>query len=118
MELDQLCRRLVKEAPAFLNEGGYMQMLCEWAQVNDQPWEERIAEWLEGTGCDAWVMKGLTQYPEEYAQHRIRETTQDPGRDGELYQGYMAYYRGHGVRGDPRRPDRDAAPQREKLGAH
>jgi hypothetical protein len=81
MELDQLCRRLVKEAPAFLNEGGYMQMLCEWAQVNDQPWEERIAEWLEGTGCDAWVMKGLTQYPEEYAQHRIRETTQDTGRD-------------------------------------
>ncbi len=98
MELDQLCRRLVKEAPAFLNEGGYMQMLCEWAQVNEQPWEERIAEWLEGTGCDAWVMKGLTQYPEEYAQHRIRETTQDPGRDEELYQGYMAYYRGLGVR--------------------
>jgi len=97
LELDQLCRRLVKEAPAFLNEGGYMQMLCEWAQVNDQPWEERIAEWLEGTGCDAWVMKGLTQCPEEYAQYRIRETTQDSGRDAELYQGYMAYYRGHGV---------------------
>ena len=97
MELDQLCRRLVKEAPAFLNEGGYLQMLCEWAQVNDQPWEERIAEWVEATGCDAWVMKGLTHYPEEYAQQRIRETTQDPGRDSELYEGYMAYYRDRGV---------------------
>jgi predicted RNA methylase len=97
MELDQLCRRLVQEAPAYLNEGGYMQMLCEWAQVSGQPWEERIAEWLEGTGCDAWVMKGLTQYPEEYAQHRFRETTQDTGRDQELYDGYMAYYRDRGV---------------------
>ncbi len=97
MELDQLCRRLVKEAPAYLNEGGYMQMLCEWAQVSGQPWEERIAEWLEGTGCDAWVMKGLTQYPEEYAQHRFRETSQDTGRDQELYDGYMAYYRERGV---------------------
>lgn len=97
MELDQLCRRLVQQAPAHLNEGGYMQMLCEWAQVSGQPWEERIAEWLEGSGCDAWVMKGLTQYPEEYAQHRIRETTQDTGRDQELYDGYMDYYRSRGV---------------------
>jgi methylase of polypeptide subunit release factors len=93
MELDQLCRLLVQQAPAHLEEGGYMQMLCEWAQVGDQPWEERIAEWLDGSGCDAWVMKGLTQYPEEYAQHRIRETTQDTGRDQELYEGYMDYYR-------------------------
>jgi predicted RNA methylase len=93
MELDQLCRQLVKEAPSYLNEGGYLQMLCEWAQVNGQPWEERVAEWLEGTGCDAWVMKGLTQDPEEYAQHRIRETTENTGRDAELYDGYMAYYR-------------------------
>ena len=23
-----------------------MQMLCEWAQIKGQPWEERIAEWL------------------------------------------------------------------------
>ena len=97
MELDQLCRLLVQQAPAHLNEGGYMQMLCEWAQVGDQPWEERIAEWLDGSGCDAWVMKGLTQYPEEYAQHRIRETTPDTGRDQELYEGYMEYYRSRGV---------------------
>jgi len=27
MELDQLCRLLVQQGPAHLNEGGYMQML-------------------------------------------------------------------------------------------
>src|ERR1700760_263578 len=97
MELDQLCRLLVRQGPAHLNEGGYMQMLCEWAQVGDQPWEERIAEWLDGSGCDAWGMKGLTQYPEEYAQHRIRENTQETGRAQELYEGYMEYYRSRGV---------------------
>jgi predicted RNA methylase len=97
MELDGLCRRLVKEAPSYLNEGGYMEMLCEWAQISGQPWEERIAEWLEGTGCDAWVMKGLTQDPAEYAQHRIRETSNDPSTDAEHYDGYMSYYRERGV---------------------
>jgi len=97
MELDGLCRRLVKEAPEHLNEGGYMQMLCEWAQLGGQPWEERIGEWLEGAGCDAWVMKGLTQDPGEYAQHRIRETSQDPADDARLYAMYINYYRQRGV---------------------
>ena len=97
MELDGLCRRLVKEAPNHLNEGGYMQMLCEWAQISGQPWEERVAEWLQGTGCDAWVMKGWTQDPAEYAQHRISETSQDPSKDAGQYEGYMEYYHQRGV---------------------
>jgi predicted RNA methylase len=97
MELDGLCRRLVKEAPEHMHEGGYMQMLCEWAQIAGQPWEERVAEWLQDTGCDAWVMKGLTQDPAEYAQHRIREVSQDPSNDSAHYEGYMNYYRKRGV---------------------
>jgi hypothetical protein len=56
-----------------------------------------VAEWLQGNGCDAWVMKGLTQDPEEYAQHRIRETSQDPSQDAASYSGYMNYYRHRGV---------------------
>ena len=97
MELDGLCRRLVKEAPGHLNDGGYMEMLCEWAQIAGQQWEERVGEWLQDTGCDAWVMKGLTQDPAEYAQHRIRETSQDTANDAEMYAGYMNYYRQRGV---------------------
>jgi predicted RNA methylase len=97
MELDGLCRRLVKEAHQYLNEDGYMQMLCEWAQIKGQPWEERVAEWLQDTGCDAWVMKGLTQDPEEYAQQRIKETSEDPSQDAKIYAGYMNYYRHRGV---------------------
>jgi hypothetical protein len=97
MELDGLCRRLVKEAPEYLNEDGYMQMLCEWAQVSGQPWEDRITEWLDGTGCDAWVMKLMTQDPGEYAQHRIKEVYSNPEDDARLYDGYMSYYRARGV---------------------
>lgn len=93
MELDQLCRRFVKEAPAYLQEGGYFQLLCEWAQIRGQSWQERVSEWVEGTGCDAWILKGNTQDACEYAQHRISETTPSPEGDAELYASYMAYYR-------------------------
>ena len=93
MDLDSLCRRLVKEVPEYLNEDAYFEMLCEWAQIDGEPWEERIAEWLQDTGCDAWVMKGSTKKPEEYAQQRIREISQDSSTDAAQYDGYMNYYR-------------------------
>ena len=93
MDLDQLCRRFVREAPNFLNEDGYFQVLCEWAEVKGQPWQERVTEWLANSGCDAWVLKGHTQDPAEYAQHRIAETAASPERDPERYASYMAYYR-------------------------
>ena len=93
LDLDQLCRQLAREAPSYLDEGGYFQMLCEWAEVRGQPWQERLCEWLEGTGCDAWVMKGYAEDPAEYAQERIRTNTASPARDAELYANYMAYYR-------------------------
>jgi SAM-dependent methyltransferase len=93
MDLDQLCRRFVRDAPSYLNEGGYFQLLCEWAEVRGQPWRERVGEWLEGCGCDAWVLKGHTQDPAEYAQHRIAETAASPKRDAEMYASYMEYYR-------------------------
>jgi predicted RNA methylase len=97
LDLDQLCQRLVREAPDYLSEDGYFQMICEWAQVSGQPWQERVAAWLDNTGCDAWLMKGYTVEPARYAEECIRGTTSSPDRDAELYAQYMAYYREKGL---------------------
>ncbi len=93
MELDQLCRHLVKQAPAHLEPGGYFQMLCEWVQVTGQDWHERVGEWFQGNGCDGWVLKGSTVDPSEYAQQRISEVSNSTEHDARLYDEYMAYYR-------------------------
>lgn len=93
MELDQMCRHLAKQAPAHLEPGGYFQMLCEWVQISGQDWHNRLGEWFEGTGCDAWVLRGSTVAPSEYAQQRISEVTNSTERDAQLFDGYMAYYR-------------------------
>ncbi|KAA1425141.1 class I SAM-dependent methyltransferase [Mumia zhuanghuii] len=54
---DEVVRRIVTEAPAHLNPGGWCQVLANWVHVEGQPWTERITEWLTGTGCDAWVLQ-------------------------------------------------------------
>src|SRR5262249_44313091 len=67
MDLDQFCRRLAREAPLHLNEGGYFQMICEWAQIEGETWQDRVTEWLQGRGCDAWVIKQTTTEVSAYA---------------------------------------------------
>jgi SAM-dependent methyltransferase len=97
MELDQLCRLLARDAAAHLNEGGYFQMLCEWAEIQGEPWQEHVTEWFNGTGCDAWVLKGQSRTPSQYAQDRARETVSSPDQGASLYREYMAYYEGKNV---------------------
>jgi predicted RNA methylase len=97
LELDLLCRQIAREAAKHLNEGGYFQMLCEWAQVRGQTWQERILEWFAGSGCDVWILLGHTKDPSEYAQLRIRENSANTQDDVGVYDSYMAYYRERGV---------------------
>lgn len=96
MELDQYCRRVVREAPAHLNAGGYLQMVCEWVQVRGQSWQDRLREWLEGTGCDAWIFHGYAREIGAYARERIRQTV-SPGAGPETLSRWMDYYRDRGV---------------------
>src|SRR5581483_5022853 len=59
---DDLLRELLREAPAALEEGGYCEVMCEWAHSRGWDWRERLADWTKGSGCDVWVLQGST-YP-------------------------------------------------------
>ena len=74
-ELDNLCRRLVTEVPAYLSAGGIFQLLCEWVELKNQPWQQRLAGWLEGTGCDGWVLHWPPRSPDEYTAARLGEVS-------------------------------------------
>ena len=53
---DQLSERVVREAAVHLADGGHASVLVSWlAESEDEP-DERIHDWLEGNGCDAWVL--------------------------------------------------------------
>jgi methylase of polypeptide subunit release factors len=71
---DEVCRRLVSEAPAHLNDGGWCQLLGNWLHVEGEPWEERLESWLAGSGCDAWVVQRDVQDPAEYAELWLRDS--------------------------------------------
>ncbi|HST66541.1 MAG TPA: class I SAM-dependent methyltransferase [Mycobacteriales bacterium] len=64
---DEVCRRLVRQAPGVLAEGGWCQLLANWEHRGDEDWQDRLAGWLDGLGCDAWVWQREVADPAQYA---------------------------------------------------
>ncbi|GAB3662904.1 class I SAM-dependent methyltransferase [Actinocorallia lasiicapitis] len=69
---DDVCRRLVEQAPAHLTDGGWCQLLANWLHVEGEPWEERVGSWIDG--CDGWVVQRDVQDPAEYAELWLRDS--------------------------------------------
>jgi len=95
---DQICRQLVWEAPAFLAEGGYCQILGNWAHLAGQDWRERLAEWATGSGCDVWVMRCETHEAAIYAMTWIEHTEGgDRRHTAAQFDAWMEYYAAQGI---------------------
>ncbi len=93
MSGDDVCRSIVRGAPAYLNEGGFCQILCNWCQFAGEDWRERLAGWFEGSGCDAWVMRSESRDAAIYASAWIQHTERDlPQRLVERFDEWMRYY--------------------------
>ena len=57
MELDGYVERIIREAPKYLEQDGYLQMIMEWVQMRGQKWQDRLTAWFRNSGCDAWVLR-------------------------------------------------------------
>ena len=68
---DEVLRTIVRQAPV-TRPRGLLAVLCNWAHVAGQEWDERLATWTAGTGCDAWVLRCETFAADAYAVKWIR----------------------------------------------
>jgi hypothetical protein len=64
---DEVSRRLIRRAPSVLADGGRCQLLANWVHRRGEPWTDRLAGWLDGLGCDAWVWQREVADPSQYA---------------------------------------------------
>jgi SAM-dependent methyltransferase len=64
---DELSRRVVTEAGAHLADGGFASVLVSWLAASEDDPDERIESWLEGSGCDAWILGLSGADPLEHA---------------------------------------------------
>lgn len=80
---DDLCRTIVQQSGARLNEGGYAQFLANWQHVEGEEWQERLRSWVP-RGCDAWIVQREVQDITQYAELWLRDAG-DHRTDPEQY---------------------------------
>ena len=67
LEGDEISRLVARGAAEHLEPGGFASMLICWGHGAGDDWSERVRGWLAGAGCDAWLVRYVTQDPLEYA---------------------------------------------------
>ena len=67
LEGDEISRLVARGAAEHLEPGGFASMLICWGHGAGDDWSERVRGWLAGTGCDAWLVRYVTEDPLEYA---------------------------------------------------
>lgn len=75
---DAICAELAAAAPQLLTDGGTLQFLANWAHVSGTDWRERVAGWVEGTGCDAWIIQREVSNPVDYVDLWLRDAGEPP----------------------------------------
>src|SRR5262249_43079654 len=89
---DELIRDILRAAPAHLAEGGVCQLVCNWVEAAGRDWRERLAAWLDGSLCDAWILRSHAEDAAAYARNRIAETA-----EGARLEDWTAYYAREGI---------------------
>jgi methylase of polypeptide subunit release factors len=89
---DELSRRVVESATRALADDGYASLLVSWvAESEDEP-DARLDDWLDGSGCDAWVIALEGADPLEHAAGWNEHLAEDPAAYGAALDEWTAYF--------------------------
>ena len=96
---DRVVEHIVRTGPDHLTDGGWLQVLANWAIVDGQPWDERLGSWLRDD-CDALVVQRETLDPSAYVELWLKDSGHH-GRPGyaERYGTWLSWLEQAGIEG-------------------
>lgn len=97
LEGDRLVETLVRGAADHLQPGGSLQLLTNWA-ILDEPWEERLRRWVP-EGCDAWFIERERLDVFAYIEMWLTDAgLAGTARWRPAYDAWLSYFDGLGIR--------------------
>jgi methylase of polypeptide subunit release factors len=96
MRGDGVSELVVRGIPQRLAPGAFACVLIAWALDPDDP-AERPRAWLEGSGCDAFLLHTSTDDPIETATLWNRDLVDRPDAYADALDRWLAYYRELGI---------------------
>ncbi|MBX3390266.1 MAG: methyltransferase domain-containing protein [Phycisphaeraceae bacterium] len=93
-----LTEQIVRGIPPFLAEGGFATVLGNWGHAGEADWAHPVRDWVQGSGCDAMVIRFRTESPHAYVQTWRRELrTLRPFREPAPVASWLEMFRSMGV---------------------
>ena len=94
---DHLSATLVRETPTHLTEHGFAAMLVSWVARGEDDADERVFEWLDGNGCDAWVVGFGGSDPLDHAAGWNDHLANDASTYGNVLDEWVAWFDENGI---------------------
>jgi methylase of polypeptide subunit release factors len=88
---DELSERVVREAAAHLADGGFATLCVSWLGRDRDAPDERVVEWVDGSGCDAWILPLDEATPLEHAERWNAHLAADAAAYGDALDRWTAY---------------------------
>ncbi len=93
---DAVSEHVVRRAPESLAPGAFASLMIAWSLDPNNPME-RPRSWLEGSGCDAFLLHTATDDPIETAAVWNRELADRPNAYAGAIERWLEYYRELGI---------------------
>ena len=96
---DDVVSYVVRNGPAHLTDGGWLQVLANWAIHHDVPWRERVAGWVPA-GCAAFVVQREVLDPAAYVELWLRDEGLHGGPEYlARYDAWLTWFDEQGIEG-------------------
>ena len=64
---DTVCQNIINQVPDYLVENGTAHILCNWSHHRYEDWSQPLKCWVEGNGCNVWLLHYKAEDPLTYA---------------------------------------------------
>ena len=95
---DAVTQKLLQEVPVHLEEGGFAHVMGNWIHGRDEDWRAPVESWLDGSGCDALLLKYAGLDLVSYAAHwNVPIAVEGAEPFLEAVDRWLDYYRREGI---------------------
>ena len=94
---DAISPAVVQGATEHLEEGGFATVLCSWIRRDGESPVTAPAAWVDGRGCDVWVLHHQSEEPLAYASTWNAFVRHDPDAYAAAVRRWLDYYDSVGV---------------------
>ena len=94
---DEFSEQVVRGAAARLAEGGFATLLVSWVAADEDAPDEHPFAWVDGSGCDAWILSTHESSPLDHAAGWNAHLADDREAFGTALDRWLRYFAELGV---------------------